>query len=456
MKLIELYHLMKEDGEKAKNPRQLLEQTHWLTVNADFDPKTGAALPQALSGFLGRVSRAKDGIRCDRLWRITEHARPSVERLFRTLHESPRREQAMLPAHAVRELDASSFMKLSNRPGRNIREKLAGKPYLQAVRRFQSVDLPENRLLKAFVIRLSDLLALRVKCLDEEDELLPQIQSWLVSDEAKSIGVWNNLPPNNTLLSHRDYRRVWDAWRWLQTLDEDIEKDFSQFKERRKMINSWKRDAKKYSESRYCFAEMPVLFDYEHFQVRPWMTIACQETQEKISRQIISIESKEPVCVDLSTVHPCYTTTAKRTDVLPDTYVWQQWKDAEKTVSIALFHSDAVYLHPEATSISSSDLFFSKSEAVEPLFRLFFSFLLRCVFFGSSSCVLSSFFSFFPFPFFFFLSPPPPPLPPPPNFFLAPPPPPPLPLSPPPPPPLCFFVVPPPAPRPLRPPCPPP
>ena len=55
-----------------------------------------------------------------------------------------RREQALLHVHAVRELDANSFIKLSNLPGRNIREKLAGKPYLQAVRRFQSSKSSET------------------------------------------------------------------------------------------------------------------------------------------------------------------------------------------------------------------------------------------------------------------------------------------------------------------------
>jgi predicted component of viral defense system (DUF524 family) len=137
--------------------------------------------------------------------------------------------------HAVRELDANSFIKLSNRPGRTIREKLAGKPYMQAVRRFQSVDLPENRLLKALVRHLAELLELRRDCLGHEDEILPKIQTWLRSEEVQAIGNWNNLPPNNTLLAHRDYRRVWDAWRWLQSLDDDLAGDLAQLEARDKI-----------------------------------------------------------------------------------------------------------------------------------------------------------------------------------------------------------------------------
>jgi len=171
MSLIELYQSQKTQGASREHARTLLRQTHWFTINAEFDPKTGESLPQALSAFLAKVARTEtDGAIRDRLWRIVEHSRDSVERLFRALNASPRREQALLPVRAVRELDANSFIKLSNRPGRTIREKLAAKPYLQAVRRFQSIDLPENRLLKAFATRIADLLVLRRDCLSEQED----------------------------------------------------------------------------------------------------------------------------------------------------------------------------------------------------------------------------------------------------------------------------------------------
>ena len=146
MTLIELYKSQKTQGAS----RDLLEQTHWFTVNAEFDPKTGESLPQALSAFLAKVARpATDGAIRDRLWRITEHCRASVERLFRALNASPRREQALLPVRAVRELDANSFIKLSNRPGRTIREKLAGKPLFASrppvpIRQFTREPSPEG------------------------------------------------------------------------------------------------------------------------------------------------------------------------------------------------------------------------------------------------------------------------------------------------------------------------
>lgn len=367
--LQKIYADFQDQEGDHKVAHAFLGQVDWFCHIAEFDPKTGEALPQSLSHVLAKVAQYSspntgDPIR-DRLWRIAEHSRDSVKKLFRALNESPRREQALLPVHAVRELDANSFIKLSNRPGRNIREKLAGKPYLQAVRRFQSVDLPENRLLKAFAIRLVELLELRSDYLGQEDDLLPEIQSWLCSDEAQGIARWDNLPPNNTLLSHRDYRRVWDAWRWLQSLDDDIAYDFSQREAHDKTMRVWNKYGQMWAEGGHIFAEMPVLFDYEKFEVRPWLPQdTVQKAPRKITRTLSFKKISEPVCVDLTALRPRYAATTAAQS-LPDAFLWQQWKNEDETVDLELFNSDAACIHPEAVSISSSDLFFSKNNSAE-------------------------------------------------------------------------------------------
>ena len=384
MTLLELYQSQKSQSANREDTRALLTQTHWFTVNAEFDPKTGESLPQALSAFLSRVGRpTTDVVIRDRLWRIAEHCRASVERLLRGLTVSPRREQASLPIRAVRELDVSSFIRLSNRPGRNIREKLAGKPYIQAVRRFQSFDLPENRLLKALATRLAELLELRRDCLSEqEDELLPKFESWLRSDEAGAIACWDNLPPNNTLLSHRDYRRIWDSWRWLQTIDDDITRDFSQLEARGATMRLWNQYAATWAAGGHLFAEMPVFFDYDRFEIRPWVPLAIRESPQTIIRDLGAEDFVEPVCVDLTDPHPCFSTTTESSQALPDTFLWQHWKSDGESVDIELFNSDAAYLHAAATSISSSDLFSSKDNNLEHIDRAAraFSSRLRAIF----------------------------------------------------------------------------
>jgi hypothetical protein len=365
MTLAELYQSRKDNEGNIDLSCDLLGQTHWFSVNAEFDPKTGDALPQALSAFLAKVAHPKqDGPIQDRLHRITEHARSSVKRLLRSLNESPRREQALLPVHAVRELDANSFIKLSNRPGRNIREKLAGKPYLQAVRRYQSVNLPENQLLKAFVNRLAELLELRRDILGEaEDDLLPRIHSWRRGDEAQAIARWENLPPNNTLLAHRDYRRVWDSWRHLQTLDEDIARDLSHLDERQRTMTKWMDYGRTYREGKHLFAEMPVLFHYETFSINAWHEEPLfKKTGRKLDRSYDCRTYAEPVCVDLSEMIPRFAIGKSNTQELKDAYLWQQWKRDSERVNLSLFHSDAAFLHPDAVTITSSDLFFEQEK----------------------------------------------------------------------------------------------
>ncbi|WP_157468316.1 DNA-binding protein [Desulfatibacillum aliphaticivorans] len=365
MTLTELYQLQSEAGQAGNNARELLAQTHWFAVNVEFDPKTGDALPQPLSAFLTKIVSGKNvEVKHDRLYRITEHARPSILRLFRSLNENPRREHALLPVRAVRELDASSFIKLSTRPGRNIREKLAGKPYLQAVRRFQSVDLTENRLLKAFVTRLLEMLELRHKCLDEaEDELVVRIQSWLNTDDAHAISPWNNLPPNNTLLSHRDYRRIWDAWRWLQSLDDDIARDFSQLNDRQKTMQIWNQYAQMYREGTHYFADMPILFAYDDFKVEPWTsTPLTSKVKGKIKRFISCPSVTQPACIDLAYLHPQYATTTSNRQENRENYLWQEWSNEDETVAMGIFDSDAAHLHPNTTTISLPDLLFSHDD----------------------------------------------------------------------------------------------
>jgi len=243
--IIKLYRAYTDRGASGTRARQLLAQQHWYASVAEFDPKTGDALPLAFDEVLHRlVCRIETKDLRDRLWRIVDHCRLSLEHIFASLSETPRREQAYLPIRDVKELNAASFIALSRRPGRNVREKLAGKPYMQAVRRYQSVDLPQNRLVKEFVTRIADLLELRKKHLDHEDNLLGDIYRWLRTDEAQEIGRWDNLPPNNTLLSHRDYRRVWDGWRWLRVLDDAIDRDFHLLEARAATIKQWEHFGK--------------------------------------------------------------------------------------------------------------------------------------------------------------------------------------------------------------------
>jgi len=366
--IINLYRAYSDGGVSRARARQVLDQQHWYASIAEFDPKTGDALPLAFDEVLHRLGRRTEtnDIR-DRLWRIVDHCRLSLEHIFASLSENPRREQAYLPIRDVKELNAASFIALSRRPGRNVREKLAGKPYMQAVRRYQSVDLPQNRLVKEFVTRLAELLELRKKHLGHEDKLLGDIYRWLRTDEARDIGRWDNLPPNNTLLSHRDYRRVWDGWRWLQVLDDAIDRDFRRLEGRAATIKQWERFGAAYAEGRTLFGDMPVLFDYDSFAIRSWRNPIAQQGSRSARPKRDRALFDAPACVDLTYLRPRFAVGRQAAQVLPEAYLWQRWRREGESVDLELFYADIALLSPDATTISITDLFFFAKDGDESL-----------------------------------------------------------------------------------------
>ena len=182
------------------------------------------------------------------------------------------REHAMLPIHAAREVDSNSVQWLSRQPGRTLREKLSGKPYIKAVRRKSSVDTSENRLLKAFFLRIEQILIKRQNALDETskkacEELLISIQRWLRSEEATEIGVWGNLPPNNTLLQDKRYRKVWDGWLWLQDIDAKIDADNKRINHDILNVIYWRTLSLLNQTGRFRTVQQPVYLDYDKFSI---------------------------------------------------------------------------------------------------------------------------------------------------------------------------------------------
>jgi hypothetical protein len=361
--IINLYRAYSDSGAAGTRARQLIDQQHWYASIAEFDPKTGDALPLAFDEVLHRLGRRTEtkDLR-DHLWRIVDHCRLSLENIFASLSENPRREQAYLPIRDVKELNAASFIALSRRPGRNVREKLAGKPYMQAVRRFQSVDLPQNRLVKEFVTRLAELLELRKRHLGHEDKLLGDIYRWLRTDEAYDIGRWDNLPPNNTLLSHRDYRRVWDGWRRLQELDDAIGRDFARLEGRVATIVRWEGFGAAYAAGETLFGDMPVLFDYDSFTIRSWHKPIKQQGSGPARPRRDRAAFEGPACVDLSYLRPRFAVGGQAAQVLPEAYLWQRWRKKGESVDLELFYADLALLSPDATTICITDLFFAKDE----------------------------------------------------------------------------------------------
>jgi len=270
------------DEIKAKALLMLVLHS-WLTEVSNFDPVSGHALHTGIIDFLDAVAKSMhddflQGETKDRIYRIVSHTKEAILAIMEYTRDKILREHAMLPIYAVREVDSTSVQWLSRQTGRTLREKLSGKPYIKAVRRRFSVDTAENRLLKAFLFRLQQILMERQNALSavtEEtcEELLVSLQRWLRSEDASEIGAWGNLPPNNTLLQDKRYRKVWDGWLWLQAIDEQITGDSKRVHRDILSVIYWNTLSLLNHSGRFRTIQQPIGLDYDNFSITPELPV---------------------------------------------------------------------------------------------------------------------------------------------------------------------------------------
>ncbi len=272
----DVYSAVKGDIPGKSDAELLLGLRAWFIRVCDFDPMTGQSLPQDLCEVLRKVrhsvSDQSSNPPKDRLSRVLDHSKDALFSIIANPREKVLREHAILPIFAAREFDSACVQWLSRQPGRNLREKLVGKPYIKAINRRMCFDTSENRLFKAFITKLEQLLlAKELAFVDHpeasEDESLALLQRWLRDDASCEIGSWTNLPPNNTLLQNKNYRKIWDSWLCLQSLDQNIKIDHGRLKEDFLTALFWSAVASFEESGKLRLVQQPCLFDYDHFNI---------------------------------------------------------------------------------------------------------------------------------------------------------------------------------------------
>ena len=273
------------DSLKGKNPKAvlLLQLRNWFFSVLKFDPNTGDPLLSDITSFLDKVSgvipfnkeelEETNNNKFDWIYKSLSYNRRSLLYLL----ESPRNEiirsHERMNIYQAREIDSAGIMEISRRPGRTVKEKVAVKPTILAVKREQGADTLENRLLKKYLVRLVNVLDERQKCFDDlenEDSTLSRLYSvirrWLKSEEADCIGKWQNLPPNNILLHDKNYRKIWRGWQFLLDLDEMILNDWKDIDRLLSVYIFWNTLSnlqKKGSKIK----QSPLKFDYDKFEI---------------------------------------------------------------------------------------------------------------------------------------------------------------------------------------------
>lgn len=271
------------NSEKAEFVRELRD---WFYRCIEIDAKTGEPLNDDLTHFLDKLADSENAKKaseteknvCDWLFKILSYAEKSIFYIF----DSPKKEilrfHEQLPVYKAKEIDSTGIIDISRRPGRSVREKLAYKPSVIAVKRKQSIDTLENRLFKKFVKKSIVILEERLDYYGEEklkfeneESMLSVLYSklcrWLRSEEAEEIGEWQNLPPNNILLCDKYYKKIWAAWRGLTTLEDLIQDDFKNLDQLIAVSIFWKTAA--LLQKKNCkLKQQPLSFDYEKFQIK--------------------------------------------------------------------------------------------------------------------------------------------------------------------------------------------
>ena len=269
------------DAADRREAELCLEIRDFYLRFAKMDPFSGDALPRGFSEWLTSCAPVLEGVDKaadrpdypqDHFVRLLQHSLGRLPQLLKNLRRNVTRDYAMLPIHSIREMDSNCLMWLSRQPGRSIRQKLSGRQSAMAVRRQMSGDTSENRLLKAFLEAVRDKVDMRQKYFPESlsgdlrESLETGIQ-WLQGTEASEIGRWNNPLPNNVLLQDKDYRKIWQAWKWLLNMPEDIAYDESYVKTDVLKYLYWQLLYRLFCQRDIYFIEQPCEFDYNKLKV---------------------------------------------------------------------------------------------------------------------------------------------------------------------------------------------
>lgn len=166
-------------------------------------------------------------VKKDVVSRLIENCIEAIRTIADNMRENIIRENVKLPVYKVKEINSYGHQWLSRRPGRTIREKISNSDsQMMAVRRRMSLDTGENRLYLAFLKDLIEHLETKSEKMplknQRKDEWMyySQLLSIIRDPEFEEIRRWENLPPNNTLLSDKHYKVIWKCWNELKQLDE--------------------------------------------------------------------------------------------------------------------------------------------------------------------------------------------------------------------------------------------
>jgi hypothetical protein len=283
------------NSDEIKRAELLLFIQDWIVRIIDkFDEESTDYSLDAL--VIGNADKSHlRNAKKDAVSRLVDDSYNAVRRISENMRENIIRENVKMPVYKVREVNSYGLNWLSRRPGSTIKEKISSSnASMMAVQRRMSLDTGENRLFVAYLKELADFLQSKLEHFpksqlrSEEESFYSQIFSILRDPDLEEIRRWENLPPNNTLLSDQNYKKIWRCWNELRQLDELIAQDSEDISHRISMMFyvEFLTKASQY----FWFPQIPVTVNYETYTVSMFTKIffGIDAEGEKLKLQYLS------------------------------------------------------------------------------------------------------------------------------------------------------------------------
>lgn len=406
----DIYSLIRKEDDRSDTLIDCLFIQNWFNSIFDFDPITNKPLPSTNDYLFSRINNIETvgstfwwNDRIENIVRFTEKA---VFSLFDTLHNKILSEHIITHSNRVKETDSTSIRWLSKKPGRTVRQKIADSGKLMGVFHVASIDTTENRLLKAFLIRMDNILyekeqlatSFKFQIPEDTNNFIIQVHRWLKSEDASYIGTWNNSYPNNTLLNDKNYRKIWNAWCELQQINDYLEKDISHIEHLKCLYYFWNRIAGLSIHPNYRLLQAPVFRNEDSLNIDSYFTNIAgwyiqndqresvffelkQESKcisiikngyaslEKIPDISYSHKRKDPelkiyaakcCAFDLTTIKPYFATSDSKEGMLDSKLIYQTWQAKEsqnKMIDVDCSNSRMISLKHALKTITIHDYF---------------------------------------------------------------------------------------------------
>ncbi len=169
----------------------------------------------------------------DFLTEILLETQQALQQIWALPREKMLRSYEAMPPHQLREMDSYCVNWLSRQDGRTKKEKVGQARKIMGVKRKRSKNTGENQLCKAYMLKLDSLLRQQQQQVPAElsyastSGIQRKLAQQSRGEDWAEVGQWHNLPPNNTLLSHKEYSVIWKGWNKLKHLDQDMEHLFA-------------------------------------------------------------------------------------------------------------------------------------------------------------------------------------------------------------------------------------